>query len=356
VTKDHEKGVLEEIASTSQPVRLATNDRGNQLAASNGEMLMLFELARALGGENGIATSGEIVAEHLRQFLPATICVFFRYDPKHDELVAAYASGDGAFVLEGARIGLGERLSGWVAANRRTILNSDPALDLSEELRASLPKPLCSSISSPLLAADELVGVLTLYSTEAGVFNDEHQRIIEVVGQQVGPLFKKAMLPADDELCAPYASPKGAEHWLSTGDYRSFGVRNPFTLLFIRVVDLAELSRIGGRIVAEEIMRHVARQTTGALRLADVLCRCDPDGFVAFLDDADSEMGDAVARRIHDNFKNNPFPVPGHSTAPLRVSVRCVSAPQDGKSLHDLIDRLTLSSERPTIGSGTAIH
>src|SRR4030095_4474227 len=80
VTKDHEKGVLEEIASTSQPVPRASNDRGNQLAASNAEMLMLFELARALGGENGIATSGDIVAEHLRQFLPATICVFFRYD------------------------------------------------------------------------------------------------------------------------------------------------------------------------------------------------------------------------------------------------------------------------------------
>jgi putative nucleotidyltransferase with HDIG domain/diguanylate cyclase (GGDEF)-like protein len=357
-TRDHEKSVLEEIASTSQPVPPASNDQGNQIAASNAEMVMLFELARALGGENGISTSGDVVAHHLRQFFPATICVFFRYDPKHDELVAAYASGDGAFVLKGARIGLGERLSGWVAANRRTILNSDPALDLSEELRASLTTPLCSCISSPLLAADELVGVLTLYSPEAGVFNDEHQRIIEVVGRQVGPLFKKAMLPEIDEVCAPYAASKGADHWLSASadHYRSFGLRNPVTLLFIRVLDLAEMSRIGGRIVAEEIMRHVARQTTGALRLADVLCRCDPDGFVAFLDDADSEMGDAVARRIHDNFRNNPFPVPGRSTTTLRVSVRCVSAPQDGKSLHELIDRLTVSSERSTIGSGTAIH
>jgi diguanylate cyclase (GGDEF)-like protein/putative nucleotidyltransferase with HDIG domain len=358
VTKDHEKNVLEEIASTSQPVPLVSNDRGSQISASNAEMLMLFELARALGGESSITASGDIVAVHLRQFLPSTICVFFRYDPKHDELVAAYACGDAAFVLNGLRIGLGERLSGWVAANRQTILNSDPALDLSEELRASLPT-LRSCISSPLLAADELVGVLTLYSSQAGVFNEEHQRIIEVVGRQVGPLFKKAMLPDDAVIRAPFAVSESTDQWLSsapTRDFRSFGVRNRFTLLFIRVVDLAELSRMGGRTLAEEIMRHVARQTTGALRLADVLCRCDPDGFVAFLDDADAEMGGAVARRIHDDFRKNPFPVPGHQATTVRVSVRCVSAPQDGKSLHDLIDRLTLSSEHKTIGSSAAIH
>jgi diguanylate cyclase (GGDEF)-like protein len=320
-------------------------------------MLMLFELARALGGEKSIAASGDIVAVHLRQFLPSTICVFFKYDPKHDELVVAYASGDAAYVLNGARIGLGERLSGWVAANRQTILNSDPALDLSEELRASLPT-LRSCISSPLLAADELVGVLTLYSSQASVFNEEHQRIIEVVGRQVGPLFKKAMLQDDATICAPFDVPESTDQWPSapTDDFRSFGVRNRFTLLFIRVIDLAELSRMGGRALAEEIMRHIARKATEALRLADVLCRCDPDGFVAFLDDADSEMGEAVARRIRDDFRNNPLPVPGNQATTAKVSVRCVSAPQDGKSLHDLIDRLTLSTDHTTIGSSAAIH
>jgi len=355
VTREHEKTVLDEIASTSQPVPSTSNDRGAQISASNAEMLMLFELARALGGESSIATSGDIVASHLRQFLPSTICVFFKYDPKHDELVAAHASGDAAFVLNGARIGLGERLSGWVAANRQTILNSDPALDLSEELRNSLPT-LRSCISSPLLAGDELVGVLTLYSSQVGVFGEEHQRIIEVVGRQVGPLFKKAML-SDDATTGPFTAPPNTDQWLSAParDFASFGLRNRFTLLFIRVVDLAELSRLGGRVFADEIMRHVARQTTGALRLADVLCRCDPDGFVAFLDDADSEMGEAVARRIHDNFRNNPLPVSEDQAATVRISVRCVSAPQDGKSIHDLIDRLALSPDDTRVGS-SAIH
>ena len=35
---------------------------------------------------------------------------------------------------------MGQRLSGWVAANRQTILNSDPMLDLGEiAVRLDLP-------------------------------------------------------------------------------------------------------------------------------------------------------------------------------------------------------------------------
>ena len=54
---------------------------------------------------------------------------------KTDELVTAHASGDGAPHFMELRIPRGQRLTGWVAANKQSILNSDPVLDLGESAR-----------------------------------------------------------------------------------------------------------------------------------------------------------------------------------------------------------------------------
>src|SRR4029077_8806584 len=86
---------------------------------------------------------------------------------------------------------LGQRLSGWVAANRQTISNSDATLDLGDAAISDALR-LRSCISTPLVFDDELVGVLSLYSAKLEGFNDDHKRIIEAVGRQIAPTLKTA--------------------------------------------------------------------------------------------------------------------------------------------------------------------
>ena len=50
-----------------------------------------------------------------------------------------HASGEHAELVNGLRIPLGQRLTGWVGANRQTILNSDPVLDLGDMARSLNP-------------------------------------------------------------------------------------------------------------------------------------------------------------------------------------------------------------------------
>ena len=69
---------------------------------------------------------------------------------------------------------LGQNLSGWVAANRQTIMNSDAALDLGDMASMFAPRPkYCLSISVDY--GGQLVGVLSLYS--ANLFTGEDERI-----------------------------------------------------------------------------------------------------------------------------------------------------------------------------------
>src|SRR5207244_10985695 len=102
---------------------------------------------------------------------------------------AKYALGEATSEVKGLRIHLGQRLSGWVAANRQTIVNSDPTLDLGEVARCVLPR-LRSCLSTPLLSDDTLVGVLTLYSVTVDGFNEDHRRMVEIVAREIGHTFK----------------------------------------------------------------------------------------------------------------------------------------------------------------------
>ena len=143
---------LNEITSSSQSAAVAAGStRLDEIAASADEMLTLYELARALAGQAGTSDTGDVIAKHLRRLIPSSLCVFYIYDASTDELEAKHALGEAMSVVKGLKIPLGQRLSGWVAANRQTISNSDPSLDLGEVARCTTPR-LRSCLSTPLLS------------------------------------------------------------------------------------------------------------------------------------------------------------------------------------------------------------
>jgi two-component system NarL family sensor kinase len=177
--------VLNTIARSRQAApasdRSATPD---EITSSADEMLTVHDLARALAGQVSLSDAGDVIAKHLRRLIPSSLCVLYFYDRATDELEAKHAVGEGGAQVRGLRIALGQRLSGWVAANRQTISNSDARLDLSGAV-ASQPSKLRSCLSAPLLSDGELVGVLTLYSAEVNGFNEDHKRIIEAIARQI---------------------------------------------------------------------------------------------------------------------------------------------------------------------------
>jgi putative nucleotidyltransferase with HDIG domain len=162
----------------------------NEIAASADEMLTLYELSHSLSSALTVADAAEVVANSLRRIIPYTVCVFFVPDETSGDIEARFAFGQGSSLIKGVRIQLGQRLSGWVGANRQTISNSDPVLDFGDTAR-NRALALRSSLSTALIVDDELVGVLSLYSTESASFDDDHRRIIETVANQVAGEFRR---------------------------------------------------------------------------------------------------------------------------------------------------------------------
>ena len=103
--------------------------------------------------------------------------VVFEHDDVSGTLRPA-AVWDGAPAVIGEQqVALGERMSGWVGANRRTICNSDPALDLAPF--GDQAPAFQSSLCTPLLVGGSLAGVLTLYAPTPQRFSTDDLHTVE---------------------------------------------------------------------------------------------------------------------------------------------------------------------------------
>jgi putative nucleotidyltransferase with HDIG domain len=168
----------------------------------------LFEFACAIAGSTDPGTICDAICDHFKADLAVSSCVLFEYCDTTHALVARCSSGMHAAALRELTIPLGERISGWVAANRLPIFDSDAALDL-KALAFSLDEPPRRCLSVPLVADSALVGVLTAYSND-GAFGGTHADVMTVVADRVAPTLKKAFsattLKASRSLLLPDAS------------------------------------------------------------------------------------------------------------------------------------------------------
>jgi putative nucleotidyltransferase with HDIG domain len=142
----------------------------------------MCDLGAALAGPS--ETLGDDVHNALAQIMPATCTVIYVYDQASDELIARYVSGRYEVTLAGLAIPFGQRLTGWVAAQRATIVNSDAALDLGSIAMELSPVPR-SCLSTALVVDDQIVGVLTVYSTSIEPFTDHHAAFVEVLAPRI---------------------------------------------------------------------------------------------------------------------------------------------------------------------------
>jgi diguanylate cyclase (GGDEF)-like protein/putative nucleotidyltransferase with HDIG domain len=331
---------LGEITGSTQlvPTRVETAPL-DDITHSADEMLTLYELARTLGGQASLSDAGDVIARHLRRLVSWSLCVFYLYDPTIDEVVAKHAVGDGAPLVRGMRIPLGERLSGWVAANRQTISNSDPVLDLGDAARPHA-LALRSCISTPLVVGDELVGVLTLYSGEPNAFNEDHKRVIEVVGREIARAFKRATTsgtPPERDQLTGLPNLQQLEQFIDAMGIEGVTKALRLTLLFIDLSGLKKLNDSHGRTVGDEALEHVANQTMASLQPTDILFRYGNDAFVALLHDSAGELSRRTAKSIQQNVLANPLRSKAGVSLEVLVSVSIVTAPDDGRSLANLL-------------------
>ena len=144
--------------------------------------------------------AGRAVATFVPVAVPDSIAVLFQVDPRADQLIVAAMHRDfDARIPE--TIAMGAGVSGWVAANRRMMVNADAELDLGDIAGISRP-PLRLCVSVPVLDGGELAGVLTVYSPYA--FSESNQLLIQSLARELPSALRRRGEPMPPAL--PVAS------------------------------------------------------------------------------------------------------------------------------------------------------
>jgi putative nucleotidyltransferase with HDIG domain len=172
------------IAAPQPPAAAVTEIRGD----APDDLLAIISLSRALGGEATFGDAAVLATTYLSRIVPDTTFAFYIHDAASGQLVARHAMGEHAAALRGTSIAMSERLSGWVAACRQTIANSDAALDLYDR-----GIKLGSALSAPLVDGERVVGVFTAYAAAPQAFTEDQSRLVEMMAPHLGRIVAAAM-------------------------------------------------------------------------------------------------------------------------------------------------------------------
>jgi diguanylate cyclase (GGDEF)-like protein len=330
---------LRAIADSATPAidSYIPNARLEEISASTDEMLTLFDLARDLNPSMNVGDISDIIAKHIRRLVPCSLCVFYLLESASDELVASHVSGEQAGLISGLRIERGQRLSGWVAANRQTIRNSDPVLDFGESARSMTPRPR-SCLSTPLVSQSELVGVLTLYSSNRDGFSPDHERVIEIISRQVGPVLKLAADFQSEKLQSHRDQLTGLpniEQFLqfSKAARQSGNAIAPAALLLIDVDNLKQINSDFGRGTGDGVLNHIVQATRRLLRSSDILFRYEDGQFIVVM----LHTADAIALALAERVAQATRASQGQFTFELSVSTALSVAPKDSSDFEGLL-------------------
>jgi hypothetical protein len=167
--------VADPHAMPAEPAEVHTEATMHDLAA-------FYKLGRELAVPGSAEDIGRAIWRFLQPELGAAAGVLFIYDETCDALAPLFSAGNDT-VAPASRIALGERLSGWVAATRTPIVNSDARLDLDPAARDG--STLQSALAVPIGTGDQVGGVLTFYSERPAAFSSLHLRMAEAAAALV---------------------------------------------------------------------------------------------------------------------------------------------------------------------------
>jgi putative nucleotidyltransferase with HDIG domain len=159
-------------------------------AAMTHDLLSFVSLARIASGDHSLIDALGLASTLVGSIMPGVTGAWYVPDEAADRLVVADTFGPHAALLVGGAVGMGERLTGWVAAKRQPIVDADAALDLGIGEAATL---LRRSISVPLTIGDTTIAVLTLFAPGDADLTPDRAQLVQVVAPHLAATVQSAL-------------------------------------------------------------------------------------------------------------------------------------------------------------------
>ena len=257
------------------------------IAAARQEVQLLFELVQDLGNSLSLDETLSVVAARLKRIVPYdAIAIYVRLERK---LIPQYVNGEDFRLFSSLQIPMGEGLSGWVAENRKPILNGNPSVEPGYLADPAKFSTLRSALAVPLEGLGGAIGVMTLYRAERDAFSRDHLRILLAISSKVSLAVENALIfrQVEDSATTDYLSglPNARSLFLRLDGEVARCKRNREPLCVV-VCDLDGFKLINdrhGHLEGNKVLRLVADALRSRCRDYDYVARMGGDEFVLLL-------------------------------------------------------------------------
>ena len=311
------------------------------IALAHREIYALYEIAQSMGTSLGVADTMALISSKLTNLVPWSGCALFLYQPDTDSMKCRFAAGVDTPRLMGVTLKSGDGLAGWVARNRRSIVNGR-AQTTFETL--GLPTPdLRSALVCPLLFNDAFIGALALYHVDVNRYTEDHRRLLERIAEQAGPVIHNSIVfeqTQEDSLTDPLTGLPNRRAMfihLSRELARAERLRSEVALIVIDIDQFKAINDSHGHNVGDRALREVAATLQAALRPYDFCVRYAGDEFIVVLTDCGRDAAEMKRRELQQRIAAIEFSARPGLRLSLAASAGAAVFPHDGTTYDALL-------------------
>jgi diguanylate cyclase (GGDEF)-like protein/putative nucleotidyltransferase with HDIG domain len=311
----------------------------SSIAAARQEAQSLFELSQDLGASLSLGETLSVFSVKLKPMVPYDAIAI--YILRNDELVPEYVNGDNYRLFSSLRIPLGQGLSGWVAQNRKPIVNGNPSVEpgyLNDPTKFST---LSSALAVPLEGVAGIIGVLALYRGERDAFTTDHLRILLAVSSKMALSIENALKyqQAESSATTDYLTglPNARSLFLEL-DRELARCKRDQSSLIVMVSDLDGFKQVNdrfGHLEGNRVLRLYAQALKESCREYDYVARMGGDEFVVVAPGLAADAAAKKAEQMRALAKQAGFEICAEDI--LSLSVGQAAYPEDGTDAEQLL-------------------
>jgi diguanylate cyclase (GGDEF)-like protein/putative nucleotidyltransferase with HDIG domain len=311
----------------------------SSIAAARQEAQSLFELSQDMGASLSLGETLSVFSVKLKPMVPYdAIAIYVQRD---NELVPEYVNGDNYRLFNSLRIPLGQGLSGWVAQNKKPIVNGNPSVEPGYLNDPSKFSTLRSALAVPLEGVSGVIGVLALYRAERDAFTSDNLRILLAVSSKMALSIENALKyqQAENSATTDYLTglPNARSLFLQL-ERELARCKRDNSSLTVMVSDMDGFKQINdrfGHLEGNRVLRLFAQALKESCREYDYVARMGGDEFVVIAPGLPTEAASKKAQQLRVLAKQAGFDVCGEEI--LSVSLGQAVYPDDGQDAEKLL-------------------
>jgi diguanylate cyclase (GGDEF)-like protein len=315
----------------------------DDIVLAHREIYALYEIAQAMGTSLGVGDTMALIASKLTKLVPFSCCALFLHDEESDTLRCRTAAGVDQDVLQQVVVRNAEGLVGWVASNRKPLLNARPIADLEAAGLTSLTTSLQSALLCPLIFNDRLIGALAVYHVSSGFYTEDHRRLLDRVSEQAAAVINNSIIfeqTQEDSLTDPLTGLPNTRFLfmhLTRELARAQRLRSPLALLVMDLDDFKTINDTYGHHVGDRALCEVARVLRTAIRPYDICVRYAGDEFIVVLSGCGAEETEHKRAELQRAIEEVFFEPRAGRNLQISASIGAAVFPADGEAYETLM-------------------